>query len=139
MNTNEAINFLSKHQPMPADSVLTQEIIDQYDNVRKYFIEHPDIKAIPLFLRSFGDGNGWGVYQVVEDFFYKCPRDEVVLAIKSVLEDETIPDSVRYWTTQAAAAFSDDILRTGIALSLASANEDIKEAALLALEVLDES
>jgi phosphoribosylaminoimidazole-succinocarboxamide synthase len=55
------------------------------------------------------------------------------------LEDETIPDSVRYWTTQAAAAFSDDILRTGIALSLASANEDIKEAALLALEVLDES
>lgn len=139
MNTNEAINFLSKHQPMPADSVLTQEIIDQYDNVRKYFIQNPDIKAIPFFLRSFGDGNGWGVYQVVEDFFYRCPHDEVVFAIKTVLEDETIPDSVRYWTTQTAAAFSDNILRKGISLSLASANEDIKEAALLALEVLDES
>ncbi|WP_448144541.1 hypothetical protein [Pseudomonas silesiensis] len=69
MNTNEAINFLSKYQPMPADSALTQEIIDQYDNVRKYFIEHPDIKAILLFLRSFGDGNGWVFIKLSRIFF----------------------------------------------------------------------
>lgn len=61
MTKDDAFNFLLRHQPMPSDNDLTQELIDQYDNVRKFFIDHPDRKAIDLFLRSYGDGDGWGV------------------------------------------------------------------------------
>lgn len=69
MTTDEALQFLSNHQPMPSDKDLTEELINQYDSVRCYFISHPDDRAINLFLRSYGDGDGWGVYQLVEGFF----------------------------------------------------------------------
>lgn len=138
MTKDDAFNFLLRHQPMPSDNDLTQDLIDQYDNVRKFFIDHPDRKAIDLFLRSYGDGDGWGVYQLVEDFFYQCKEADVKIEIKKVLEDITISDSVRYWVTQVAAAFNDEILRDGLEISLHSTNADIKDAAEMAINLLDE-
>ncbi|PIT58700.1 hypothetical protein [Snodgrassella alvi] len=138
MTKDDALNFLSRHQPMPSDKDLTQDIIDKYDDVRKFFIKNPDRKAIELFLRSFGEGDGWGVYQLVEDFFYQCYDIDVKKEIKKVLEDITIPDSIRYWVTQIAAAFSDEILRNGLQISLQSKNIDIRDAARMAINQLDE-
>lgn len=137
MTKDEALNFLLRHQPMPSDKDLTQDIINRYDDVRKFFIKNPDRKAIELFLRSFGEGDGWGVYQLVEDFFYQCDDIDVKKAIKKVLEDITIPDGIRYWVTQIAVAFSDEILRNGLQISLQSKNIDIKEAADIAINQLD--
>ena len=65
MTKDDALNFLLRYQPMPSDKDLTQDIIDKYDDVRKFFIKNPDRKAIELFLRSFGEGDGRGVYQLV--------------------------------------------------------------------------
>ncbi len=138
MDTEEALDFLSQNQPMPSDAILSQSEIDRYDEIRRYFIKNPDVRAISLFLRSYGDGDGWGVYQLVEDFFYQCNSDDVKKEIKNVLEDESIPDSVRYWVTQVSAAFSDEMLRTGLEISLESENPDIKEAAEIAISILDE-
>ncbi|OSR76470.1 hypothetical protein C6380_21930 [Pseudomonas syringae pv. actinidiae] len=121
---------------MPTDSQITQEQAETYDEVRICFIKNPDSKSIELFLRSFGDGDGLGMYQLVEDVFYQCEKSDVVSGIQTVLEDLSIPDGVRYWTTQAAAAFPDDVLRNGLSLSLASSIEDIREAAELAVEML---
>jgi hypothetical protein len=137
MNKSEALAFLQQHQPMPDDESLTQELIDKYDSARRYFISNPDEKAIMLFLRSFGNGDGLGVCQLVEDFFYKCRKDDIVESLKVVLEDERVPDGVRYWSTQSAAAFSDEVLRKGINISAGSNNEDIKDAAHMALSILD--
>ncbi|WP_297196391.1 hypothetical protein [uncultured Pluralibacter sp.] len=136
MTKEEALKFLLKHQPMPSDKDLTKDIIDRYDDVRKFFIQHPDSEAIKLFLRSFGDGDGWGVYQLVEDFFYQCPEPEVKREIKKVLEDVNISDGVRYWSTQIAAAFNDEMLRDGLEISLKSKNPDISDAAEIALGLL---
>ncbi|GKQ31743.1 HEAT repeat domain-containing protein [Pseudomonas syringae pv. theae] len=136
MNKNQALHFLKSHQPMPTDSQITQEQAETYDEVRIYFIKNPDSESIELFLRSFGDGDGLGMYQLVEDVFYQCEKSDVVSGIQTVLEDLSIPDGVRYWTTQAAAAFPDDVLRNGLSLSLASSIEDIREAAKLAVEML---
>jgi len=97
MNRNEALSFLRDHQPMPDDDDLTQEVIDKYDEVRKFFTAYPDKEVISLFLNSYGNGDGWGVYQLVEDVFYKCHRDDVVVEIKEILENPSIADSVRYW------------------------------------------
>ncbi len=65
MTTDDALDFLRRHQPMPDDEVLTEDLIQQYDEVRQHFIDSPDQRCIPLFLGSFGDGDGFGVYQLV--------------------------------------------------------------------------
>ena len=67
MTDNEAIEFLKTVQPLPDDSELSEELIAQYDEVRKHFIKSPNELAVPLLLNSFGDGDGFGVYQLVED------------------------------------------------------------------------
>jgi len=138
VNKSEALEFLQQHQPMPDDENITQDLIDKYDSARRYFISDPDEKAIMLFLRSFGNGDGLGVYQLVEDFFYKCRKSDVVESLKIVLEDEHVSDGVRYWCTQSAAAFADESLRLGISISKKSNNEDIRDAADLALSILDD-
>lgn len=138
MNRNEALSFLRDHQPMPDDDDLTQEVIDKYDEVRKFFTANPDKEVISLFLNSYGNGDGWGVYQLVEDVFYKCHRDDVVVEIKEILENPSIADSVRYWVTQVSAAFSDVKLKKGLAISLKSKNEDIRDAAQLSIDMIDE-
>ena len=138
MNRNEALSFLCDHQPMPDDDDLTQEVIDKYDEVRKFFTANPDKEVISLFLNSYGNGDGWGVYQLVEDVFYKCHRDDVVVEIKEILENPSIADSVRYWVTQVSAAFSDVKLKKGLAISLKSTNEDIRDAAQLSIDMIDE-
>ncbi len=138
MTREDAFNFLLKYQPMPSDKDLTQDIINEYDRVRLYFIENPDKNAIELFLRSYGDGDGWGVYQLVEDFFYRCYEADVKKELKKVLEDIMIPNSVRYWATQTAAAFYDETLRDGLEISLKSKNTDIKEAAEMAISFLND-
>lgn len=69
MTKDEALQFLLEHQPMPSEQLLTQELINKYDDVRKYFIENPAKEAIPLFMQSYGDGDARGVYQLVEDVF----------------------------------------------------------------------
>lgn len=137
MNYEKAWHFLLCHQPMPADEHLTPAIIAEYDNVRKFFIEHPNPKVIELFLRSYGAGDGWGVYQLVEDFFDQCSEFEVKQGIKTVIEDYTISDGVRYWVTQLAGAFNDARLRKGLELSLQSKNPDIRDAAKSAMQLLD--
>ena len=138
MNRNEALSFLRDHQPMPDDDDLTQEVIDKYDEVRKFFTANPDKEVISLFLNSYGNGDGWGVYQLVEDVFYKCHRDDVVVEIKEILENPSIADSVRYWVTQVSAAFSDVRLKKGLEISLKSKNEDIRDAAQLSIDMIDE-
>ncbi|MDW6001942.1 hypothetical protein [Vibrio mangrovi] len=138
MNTEDALYFLSQNQPMPPDDLLSQELIDKYDEIRKYFIKKPDDRSIDLFLRSYGEGDGWGVYQLVEDLLYQFPHDIVVKKIKNVLEDTNIPNSVRYWVTQVAAAFNDKILIDGLNISLSSDDVDIKEAAEIAINMMSE-
>lgn len=136
MIKSEALQFLSVHQPMPSDQDLTQELIDKYDSVRKFFIENPAKEAIPLFMQSYGDGDGWGVYQLVEDVFYECDVNDVVMSILNILEDTSISKGVRYWVTQLAAAFPDKKLINGLNISLSSGDEDIYEAAVIALNII---
>lgn len=138
MNRNEALSFLRNHQPMPDDDELTQEVIDKYDEARKLLTADPDKEAISLLLNSYGNGDGRGIYQLVEDVLYKCHRDDVIVEIKEILENPSIADSVRYWVTQVSAAFSDVKLKKGLEISLKSKNEDIRDAAQLSIDMIDD-
>ncbi|EBS7636821.1 hypothetical protein CDR68_24425 [Salmonella enterica] len=137
MNKKEALRFLESHQPMPSDNDLTQDLIDKYDDVRVFFVNNPDVDAIPLLMRSFGDGDGFGVYQLVEDVFDKCNFDDVIINISNVLKDTSTVKSVRYWVTQLAIAFSDRRLVDGLNISLQFDDEDIQFMAASALECIE--
>lgn len=137
MNKKEALKFLESHQPMPSDNDLTQDLIDKYDDVRVFFVNNPDVDAIPLLMRSFGDGDGFGVYQLVEDVFDKCNFDDVIINISNVLKDTSTVKSVRYWVTQLAIAFSDRRLVDGLNISLRFDDEDIQFMAASALECIE--
>ncbi|MGC6095169.1 hypothetical protein [Citrobacter portucalensis] len=137
MNKKEALEFLESHQPMPSDNDLTQDLIDKYDDVRVFFVNNPDVDAIPLLMRSFGNGDGFGVYQLVEDVFDKCNFDDVIINISNVLKDTSTVKSVRYWVTQLAIAFSDRRLVDGLNISLQFDDEDIQFMAASALECIE--
>ncbi|MCW0452145.1 hypothetical protein NB721_001231 [Xanthomonas sacchari] len=138
VNKTDALTFLRAQQPLPDDDQLSQDLIDAYDAARRLFVADPDRAALPLFLRSFGNGDGWGVYPLVEDVFHACDRSDTVAAIREALEDPLLSDGSRYWVTQLAAAFADPTMRSGLALSLRSESADTREAAQVALESVDD-
>ena len=138
MTKKEALAFLALNHPMPNDYDITQELINKYDDVRLYFCANPAEEAIPLFLQSFGEGDGLGVYQLVEDFLFKCDENIVVSNIASILENPLTIKSVRYWCTLLAMAFSDNTLIKGLNISQQSDDEDTREMAMLSLKMIEE-
>ena len=130
----EAISFLKEHQPMPGDKELIKEEIEKYEEVRKYFLDHPDEQCIPLFLNSFGGKDGLGVYQMVEDVIVMYDKE---LVLPYILETFTNPsESVRYWCIQISSNFPDRILFNPLVKLLQTEDEDIKTAVITALAQL---
>lgn len=138
ISKKEALAFLALNQPMPNDYDITQELIDKYDDVRLYFCANPAEEAIPLFLQSFGEGNGLGVYQLIEDFLFKCDKNVVTKNIARILENPLTIKSVRCWCTSLAMDFPDNTLIKGLNISLQSDDEDTREMAMLSLRMIEE-
>lgn len=131
MNTEDALDFLRAHQPMPADSELSSALMKQYDEARKHFIANPDSRCIPLFINSFGDGDGLGVYQLVEDAFSRIDPQIVTQELKAGLESQHRP--TRYWSAQIAATFPAVELCVPLCDMLRSSCEDERASAVIAL------
>lgn len=132
MDTREGLEFLSKHQPMPPDEELDQQLIDYYDEVRKWFILNPDPQCVPLFLNSFGKGDGWGVYQLVGDALIVFDKAIVVPHLVKSLRNPN--GSVSYWSAQIACSFPDAVLIAPLRKLIEGGDHDIKYAAITALE-----
>jgi HEAT repeat protein len=136
MTAEEALKFLEAHQTMPDDKELSQELIDQYELIRKYFLKQPDDRCISLFLNSFGEGDGFGVYQRVEDVIRLFPPWKVVPdLIKSLASSRR---SVRYWSAEIASIFPDKALVDPLGRLLDEADEDMRAAAAIALGQIKE-
>ena len=132
MTREEALNFLKIHQPMPDDRHLDKNLIDQYDEARKCFLYAPAVECIPLFLNSFGIGNGLGVYQLIDDVLKKYNRDEVVPHLRTSLNSKH--EGVRYWSAQIASNFPSAELIKPLKNLLRDNNRDIRYATITALE-----
>ncbi len=137
MTEEDALRFLQQNQPMPADADLSQEDAHFYDEVRIFFTQNPSERSIPLLLGSFGNGGGFGVYQMIEDVIkLHSPR----IVIPHLVEALTSPiESVQYWCAQIAASFPSTELIAYLATLLESESYDIKCAALIALEQIEDS
>lgn len=132
MTRKEALDFLRQHQPLPADKDLSREIVDKYDESRKYFLANSDPVAVPLLLNSFGEGSGFGVYQLVGDVIAKLPNEIVVPHLAAALESEH--RGIRYWNAQIAARFPEPELTPSLAKLLLEPDHDLRYAAITALE-----
>ena len=128
MTSNEALRFLRSHQPMPADRDLTPEVIQHYESVRRFFLENDDARCVPLFLNSFGDGSGLGVYQLVEDVIKAYSASDVVPHLAVALASNC--PGVRYWCAQIAAIFPTPDLIPQLAALLDDESSDTRFAAV---------
>lgn len=137
MTREEAIAFLQEHQPLPPDECLDQATIDQYDLVRKHFLDHPDEACIPLFLNSFGEGDGLGVYPVIGQVLRLFAPSEVVPhLVRGLVGGQR---SVQLWNAEYAADFPDSRLVEPLEQLLANGDYDVKYASIVALEQIHDS
>jgi len=134
MTTEEALEFLRAHQPLPPTKEISEALLGQFDDVRRYFAANLDNRSIPLLLNSFGEGDGYGVYQLVESTIIAYAEDLVLPALLNALR--TPLGSVRYWATQIAANYPVPELVSPLAEVLTSGNLDERIAAVTALEVI---
>ena len=134
MNNQEAIEFLEQHQPMPSDELLDTATIARFDEVRKYFFDNPNDQVVRLLLNSFGDCNGFGVYQLVENTILRHSPDVVICELAKSLGSEN--RWVKYWSTEIACHYSDPSLEGPLINILLDENSDfdVKYSVLVALE-----
>lgn len=103
MDTKFALDFLQKHQPMPDDEDLSEELIATYNEIREYFMRVKDKKCIKLFLNSFGYLDGFGVYQLVDSVILQFSIEDVLDDLIDGLKSEYF--GVRYWCAMISANY----------------------------------
>jgi hypothetical protein len=131
VNTELALKFLQAHQPMPPDSELSEKLLEAYNDVRKHFIANPDVRCIGLLLHSFGDGSGFGLYQIVDDVLQVHPYNDVISELALALKDQRY--SIRLWSADIAASFPDPSLVQPLSDLVQENDVDIRSAAVNAL------
>jgi hypothetical protein len=77
MTTDQALEFLKQHQPMPDDFAITDTDGATFAAILQHFQEHPDERCIPLLMGSVSEGTGLGMYQHIRFVFHRFPPDVV--------------------------------------------------------------
>jgi HEAT repeat protein len=114
--------------------LLSEEVLREFDAARKYFVANPDPDAVPLLLNAFGDGSGYGIYQLVEDAIRPLSPEIVVPQLITALQNPR--PSMRYWVAQVAANFPDPALIPVLAPMLLLTDTDCQAAAATALSFI---
>lgn len=133
MTIEDAIKFLQNHQPLPPTKDISDQILKEFDEVLKFLRTQPDERCVRLLLNCFGEGDGHGVYQLVEDTILAFPYEDVVRALSSSLRNPK--GSVRYWSAQIASNYPRHDLIAPLVDLLKYGNVDERIAAVTALEV----
>jgi hypothetical protein len=131
MTDTEAIEFLKTVQPMPDDGELPEETIRQFEEARRHFVKSPNELAVPLLLNAFGSGDGFGVYQLVEDTLSNIHENLVIEHLAKALSSPH--PGVRYWNCQISANYNDRRLIEPIKLLSRDESSDIRTAAAISL------
>ncbi len=106
MNNEQALNFLNAHQPLPPTNRMESALLLKFDEVRKFFLRYPDERCVLLFLGAFGEGDGHGIYQLVEDVISRYSEALIVKELLFGLQSER--SATRHWCAQIAAPATPD-------------------------------
>ena len=134
VNRTEAIEILRRHQPLPPDSTLSEDVLRDFDAARRYFVANPDREAVPLLLGAIGDGSGFGVYQLIEDAIRPLPSSAVLPHVIVALQSTRA--AARSWAAEIASSFPDPCLIPFLTPMLFSPDEDCRASAATALRFI---
>ncbi|MDV6373362.1 HEAT repeat domain-containing protein [Deinococcus arenicola] len=107
MNLSEALQFLQENQPLPPTLELGERIVT-FDEARKLLQTTLDANGLRLLLGAFGEGDGFGVYPLVEGTALAYAPAQVIPILKQHLSSPF--PGVRYWNAQIAASFPSETL-----------------------------
>jgi len=130
MDEKQCIEFLRRHQPMPADDDWDDDC-EKLDEVRRFLTNNICVDAIPLLLNVFGEGNGYGVYQQVELAVRQYAPGDVVPHLLQGLRFDL--SSVVYWNAQIAASFPDERLIDPLTELVHSSDPDIQATSITSI------
>jgi HEAT repeat protein len=131
VNLNKAVKILKKYNPMPADDQLTQEIVDEYGAVIDYLKLNPHPSCIEPILKSFGEYDGWGLYEEASLILTKFGINQVLPYLISALQSPQ--NGIRYWATHIASDFADKQLLQFLEVCIQDKIPDIRENKATAL------
>jgi hypothetical protein len=77
MTHAEALDFLSSHQPMPGDDLITHEEADRFIEVLKLLEAKPMADAVPLLIGTVSASTGLGMYEYIRFVLAALPAAEV--------------------------------------------------------------
>lgn len=132
MTTDDALSFLRANQPLPPADSCPDELISQLDCVLSHFLDHPDRRCIPLFLRVFNDGDGHGVFQLIAGVIWRFPEKEVLPHLVDALTNGS--KDVQYWCSQIALETASPLIAEPLLHLAESDDEGIRFFAIAALE-----
>jgi hypothetical protein len=135
MTLERAKAFLVAHQPMAADVALSKEELGELDAVRRFLVQHPHDEALGLLLGTFGEGSGFGVYQLIEE---AAAAHEPAVVV-SILADKLRNGlrSVRYWCALISANYPNDDLVPPLAAMLTGDDVELRSAVVTALSAMN--
>lgn len=137
MTTEEALQFLSSHQPLPPTREIGESVLEKFDDIRKHFAVNIDNRCVPLLLNAFGDGDGHGVFQLVEDTIMAYPDEVVIPALLNGLQSQHA--SVREWNAEIVANYPRPEFVVPLTNLLRNGGVDEQMAAVTALELIGTS
>lgn len=136
LTKSEVLRFLRANQPLPDDGELQAAELRALSDVVRFLSENQLDEAVPLLLRVFGEGSGFGVYQLVEGAVVRQRRDLVVTELGRALSE---PQGNPYWLLHAATAVPDVSFRDEVVRLCGHEDADIRCAAISALEAIGDA
>ncbi|MCA9613403.1 MAG: HEAT repeat domain-containing protein [Polyangiales bacterium] len=133
MTEEDALRFLQLHQPMSDDAELLEDELVTLSSVIEYFTLNPSDEAVPLLLGVFGRGDGFGVYQHVEDALVRQRRGVVVAELARMLGAS---EGNLFWILQIAAELPDVSFCDGLEQLAAHEDPEVRAMVVVALEAI---
>jgi hypothetical protein len=134
MTHTEARLFLLDNQPLPPDDKISQDQLNSFDQVRLFLADNPDESFIPLMLNAFGDGSGYGLYQVCDNVFRCFSTPKMAPHLEAAMRSPH--KGVRYWATHWAPEFPDESLIPVLSERTRDKEADTDFFAIFALSVI---
>lgn len=133
MNTQEALAFLSQHQPMPDHP--EEALMDCYKRVTEWLYHNPEPASVPLLIHSLAEWSDWLVYDGVQSIL-RCfePHEVVPHLLKGC---ESPHHCVRLWSADSVRFFPDARFVQPLAAILEEPYVDLRLVAAASLESLN--
>ena len=134
MRIGKHLDFLKAHQPLPDDRDANDVLFHEFEAARKFFAEELDERAVPLLIGALGNGDGHGIYPMVETTLLAYPGDVVIKALRDGLNSDHA--SVRYWSSQFSVNYPNGGLLEELVAAYGRGDVDTRIAVVTAIECI---